>query len=176
MEAAWMAGEAERLPEECNREPWLVNQMKVGKWFDLLHQSRGSWQPRWQLLAWTQKDQQLLNSMLRGICTRNNTQMYYYHRHLHPWQMGLCSGFHLLSRSRSSNLHSAFPILPNSGLLTGRFWLSMRAGSDTLNQHMALGNQFRTVVQCTIQRRWWPQMTGKRLELENSLSFLILSF
>ena len=43
-----ITGGAERLAEACNREQWLVNQMEIYKWFDLSHQSFGSWRPRLQ--------------------------------------------------------------------------------------------------------------------------------
>ena len=41
----------------------------------------------------------------------------------------------------------------------------VRAGAATLNWPMARGNQLRTVVPCTITRRWWSLMMRKRLVL-----------
>ena len=68
-----LTGRAERLAEaSCNQERWLVTLAKVGRWFDLSHQSlaREFWRPRWQLLAGSQDGQRLLSDMLHCICPR----------------------------------------------------------------------------------------------------------
>ena len=85
---------AEKIAEACNRDPWLVNQTEADRWLDLSHQSRGSWRPKWQLLAETQEGQRLLSRMLQCIRPRRNIRVYDSPRLLHPWQMptalGLC--------------------------------------------------------------------------------------
>ena len=81
-----MAGGAERLAEACNREPWFVTLLEVGRWFDLSHQSlaRGFWRPEWQLLAGSQNGQRLLSGMRHCILPRRNTRLYDSPLFLHP--------------------------------------------------------------------------------------------
>ena len=56
-----MACGAEKIAEACNRKQWLVKRTEADRWFCLSLQSRGSWRPKWQLLAGPHRRRRTVN-------------------------------------------------------------------------------------------------------------------